>query len=73
MKSRSRHNSTKKKDFRIFFTMRLRFFIKYHSPPYFQSCNITKDAETHPPPIRDVIIEQPQRSSSVHDHITIFQ
>ena len=32
MKSRSRHNSTKK-SFMIFFTMTLRPFIKYHSPP----------------------------------------
>ena len=29
------------------------------TPPWFPSCNITKNAETNPPPMRDVIIEQP--------------
>ena len=33
--------------------------MKYHSPPSFPSRNITKNAETHPPLMRDVIIEQP--------------
>ena len=33
--------------------------MKYHSPPCFPSRNITKSAETHPPPMRDLIIEQP--------------
>ena len=33
--------------------------MKYHSLPSFPSRNITKNAETHPPPMRDVIIEQP--------------
>ena len=43
----------------IFFTVMLRPFIKYHSPPCFPSRNITKNADTHSPPMRDVIIEQP--------------
>ena len=49
-----------------FFTVTLRPFIKkYQSPPFpfppsFLSRNIIKNAETHPPPLRDVIIEQPQ-------------
>ena len=51
-----------KKGFMIFFTVMLRPFIKYRSPPpCFPSRNITKNAETHPPPMRDVIIEQPLR------------
>ena len=52
MKSRSLHNSTKKRLY-DFFTVTLRPFIKYHSPPYFPSHNITKNAETHPPTMRD--------------------
>ena len=32
--------------------------------PCFLSRNITKNAETHPPPMRDVIIEQPQVTES---------
>ena len=43
----------------IFFTMALRPFMKYHSPPCFPSYNVTKNAETHPLPVRDVIVEQP--------------
>ena len=64
MKSRSLHNSTKK-GFNNFFTVTLRPFMKYHSPTNppppncFPSSNITKNAETHLPPLRDVIIEQP--------------
>ena len=54
MKPRSRHISTKK-GFIIFFTVTLWPFIKC---PYFPSRNITKNAETHPPSMRDVIIEQ---------------
>ena len=56
MKSRSCHNRTKK-GFMIFFTVTLRSFIKYHPPPCFPSCKLTKNAETHPPLMRDVIIE----------------
>ena len=41
----------------IFFTVTLRSFIKYHSPPCFPSCKLTKNAETHPPLMCDVIIE----------------
>ena len=48
----------KKKGF-IFFTVTLGPFMKYHSPPCFPSQNITKNAKTHPPTMRDVIIEQP--------------
>ena len=33
--------------------------MKYHSPLSFPSRNITKNAETHPPSMRDVIIEEP--------------
>ena len=58
MKPRSLHNSTKK-DFLIFLTETWQPFIKYHSPLSFPSRNITKTAETNPPPMRDVIIEQP--------------
>ena len=57
MKSRSLHNRIKK-DFMIFFTLTLRTFINYHSPTYLPSHNITKNAETHPPPKRHIIIEQ---------------
>ena len=57
MKSRSRHNC-KEKGFMIFFIATLQPFIKYHSPPCFPSRNITKNAETHPPPMRDLIVEQ---------------
>ena len=53
MESRSRHNSTKK-GFKASF---------YHDVTVkgtcFPSRSITKKAETHPPPMRDVIIEQP--------------
>ena len=55
----TRHNSTKN-GIMIFFTVTLRPFIKYHSPNCFPSRSITKNAETHPPPMCDVIIEQPQ-------------
>ena len=58
MKSRSLQNSTKK-GFMIFFTVTLSPFMKYHSPPLFPSRNITKNVETHPPPMRNVTIEQP--------------
>ena len=54
MKSWSLHNSTKK-GFMIFLTVTRQPFMKYHSPPSFSSRNITKNAETHPPPILDVI------------------
>ena len=33
--------------------------MKYHSPLCFPSHNIKKNTETHPPPTREVIIEQP--------------
>ena len=66
MKSRCHHNSTKK-GFMIFFAVTLRPFIKYHSSrPCFPSRNITKNAETHPPPMRDVIIEQPSKIKHCH-------
>ena len=55
MKSRSRH----KRRYDFFFTMALRPSSSTTQPPRFPSHNITKNAETHPPPMRDVIIEQP--------------
>ena len=48
-----------KKGFMILFTVTLRSFVKYHSPPCFPSRTITKNAETHPTPMRGVIIERP--------------
>ena len=60
MKSRSRHNSTEKSFIIIifFFTVTLRPFISTTHLPCFRSRNITKNAETHPPTMLDVIIEQ---------------
>ena len=43
----------------FFFTVTLRPFIMYHSSYFFPSRNVTKNAETHPLPMPDVIIEQP--------------
>ena len=63
MKSRSRHSSTKK-GFKNFFYRDVTPFIKYHTPPCFPSRNTTKKAETHPPPMRDVIIELPPFNKS---------
>ena len=63
MKSRSRHNSTKK-GFVIFFYRDVTAFHQVPlttSPP--ASLHITKNAETHPPPMRDVIIEQSLKES----------
>ena len=68
MKSRSRHNTTKK-GFMIFFTVTLLPFIKYHSPPCFPSYNITKSTETHPAPMHDIIIEQPHNGSSISQNL----
>ena len=49
-----------KKALWFFFTVTLQSFIKYHSSsPCFPSRTITKNVETHPPLMRDVIIEQP--------------
>ena len=67
MKSRSLHNSTKK-GFMISFTVTLGPFMKYHSPSYFPSRNITKITDTHPPSMRDVIIEQPPISRIKQNH-----
>ena len=39
--------------------MTLQSLMKYHSPLCFPSHNIKKNTETHPPPTREVIIEQP--------------
>ena len=59
MKTRSRHNSTKK-GFMIFFFRDVTVFHQVPlTPPCFPSRNIIKNAETHPPPIHDVITEQP--------------
>ena len=60
MKSRSHHDSTKK-GFMIFFTVTLRSFIKYYSPPLV-FCHATSRKmlkPTHPPTMHGVIIEQP--------------
>ena len=51
------HNGTRK-GFMIFFTVTLQPFLKYHSPLCFPLRSITKYAETHPLPLRDVIIER---------------
>ena len=60
MKSRSRHNSTKKALwFRLLWRYGLLSSITH--PTCFPSRNITKNADTNPPPMRDVIIEQPLR------------
>ena len=48
-----------KNGFLIVLTVTWQPFMKYHSTPNFLSRNITKNAETHAPPMRDVIIEQP--------------
>ena len=45
-----------------FFIVTLQPFIKYYLPPCFLSRNITKNAKSHLPPMRDVIIEEPLAS-----------
>ena len=55
MKSRSLHDKTK--NCVIIFSCDVRSFMKYYLPLGFSSRNITKNAETHPPPMRDVIIK----------------
>ena len=60
MKSRSRH----KKLYDVFFYRDVTAFHQVPlTPPCFSSRNITKNADTHPLPMRDVIIEQPLQSS----------
>ena len=39
-------------------------------PPRFPTCNITKNAETHPPPMHDVIIEQPLSELLLEKNLT---
>ena len=65
MRSQSLHNSTKR--LYDFFYRDVTAFHEVplnpppptpHSPSSFPSLNITKNAETHPPPLHDVIIEQ---------------
>ena len=56
MKSRSFHNSTKK-SFMIFLPWRYGLSWSTTHPLCFPSRNITKNAETHLPPMHDVIIE----------------
>ena len=51
-------NSTKK-GFMTFFHRDVTAFHEVPLTSFFPSRNITKYAETHPPPMRDVIIEQP--------------
>ena len=60
IKSRSRHNSTKKA---LWFFLPWRYGLSSSTthPTCFPSRNITKNAETHPPPMHDAIIEQPLR------------
>ena len=58
MKSRSRHSSMKKA-LMIFLPWRYDLSSSTTHPPCFPSRNIMKNAETHPPFKRDVIIEQP--------------
>ena len=48
-----------KASYDFFFTVALQPFMKYHSPPCFPPRNIAKNAKTHTPLVRDVIIEQP--------------
>ena len=55
IKSRSCHNSTKKALW-FFFYRDVTAFHQVHSPHV-----ITKNAETHPPPMHDAIIKQPLR------------
>ena len=56
MKSRSVHNSTKK-GLLLFLLWRYGLSWIATHPRYFPSSNITKNIETHPTPMRDVIIE----------------
>ena len=60
MKTRSLHNSTKI-GFMIFSYRDVTGFheVPLTPPPCFPLRNITKNAEIHPSPMRDVIIEQP--------------
>ena len=60
MKSQSLHNSKKKKIYRNVTT--------FHEVPLtslFSSRCIMKSVETHPPPIRDIIIEQPLKEEMI--------
>ena len=59
IKSRSLHNSTKK-GFMICFYRDVMVFHEVPFTPCFPSRDITKNAEIYPPPMRDLIIEQPQ-------------
>ena len=45
--------------------------MEYHSPPRFPARNITKNAETHPPPMHDVIIEQPLSELLLEKNLTL--
>ena len=67
MKPRSRHNSTKKKCFKIF------FFLPWHYCPSPSTTHslvyryaTSRNTEIHPSPMRDVVIEQKQLSSSTN-------
>ena len=59
MKSRSLPNSTKKGFMIVFYFDVTAFHEVPLAPPGFPSRNFTKNAETHPLPMRDVIIKQP--------------
>ena len=50
----------KKRLYDFFLPWRYGLLWNTNHPPSFPSANITKNAETHPPHLRDVIIEQHQ-------------
>ena len=67
MKSRSRHNSTKKNALRFFFFYR--DITALHPVPLTPLFTVTQhheNTEIHPSPMRDVVIEQKQLSSSTN-------
>ena len=47
--------------------------MKYYLPLGFSSRNITKNAETHPPPMRDVIIKNADFRLEFEKTIVIFE
>ena len=50
----------------IFLPWRYGLSLSTTHSPCFPSSNITKNAETHPPPLRDVIIENPIEAFENH-------
>ena len=59
MKPRSFHNSAKNGLYDFFYRDVTAFHEVPFTPPCFPSRNITKNAETQPPLMHDIIIEQP--------------